>query len=122
MISNPTDIPGRVTALKADSGLPGTRSGAPVSITVHSIDEFNAWYERHTYGSTLVVGGRYETRGGQMFCLGGLSWGLHIKAIVGGPLTVSLDTAEDETLPDLPVVRAGFPYDLGRNARGAVAA
>ena len=94
----------------------------PQRVIASSIEEFNSWYEKHTYGSTLAVGGRYETRNGQMFCLGGLSWSLHIKAIEGGPVTVTLDTAEDETLPDLPVVRVGFPYGLNRNARRAVAA
>lgn len=95
---------------------------APRSVVAGSVEEFNAWYEKHMYGSSLAVGGRYETRGGRLFGVGGLSWSLHIKAAEGGPLTVLLDTAEGDALPDLPVVRAGYPYGLNRNARSAVAA
>jgi hypothetical protein len=101
---------------------PTRRPTAPPTIVASSITDLNTWYTNHTYGSTLTVGGRYETRNGQTFCLGGLSWSLHIKAFDGAPLTVLLVTAEHETLPDLPVVRAGFPYALDRNDRSAVAA
>lgn len=92
------------------------------SITVDSITTLNTWYERFRCGSTIAVGGRYETRNGQLVGLGGLSWALHIKAWPGGPLTVSVDTADGEVLPDLPVVRAMFPGAVNRDARSAVAA
>lgn len=74
------------------------------TITARDIHELNEHYlnnRRHT----LAVGGRYETRNGQTFTLGGLHWQLFTPGAV-----VELVTGEDETLPDLPVVRAGWPY------------
>jgi len=96
-----------------------TRTIDGLRLAVDSITDLNAWYETHRCGSTLAVGGRYETRDGRLFGLGGLSWNLHIKAIEGGPLDVTVETAEGEVLPDLPVVRDGFPYALARQAVSA---
>jgi hypothetical protein len=86
-------------------------------IEVGSIAEFNEYYLAARPGRTLAVGGRYEVRDGRQFALGGLHWFLTDSTRV-----VSTVTAEDEVLPDLPVVRAGFPYGLDRDNCPAVAA
>lgn len=73
-------------------------------VRVGSVEELNALYGNAGPSRTLAVGGRHETRAGQLFCLGGLDW-----LLSDGPLVAVLTTGEDEVLPDLPVVRAAWP-------------
>lgn len=88
-----------------------------IRVEARSIEEFNAWYEGRRYGSSIAVSGRYETRDGQLFGLGGLDWTLCASDVM-----VTLTTAEDEVLPDLPVVLAVFPERRAVSSRQAVAA
>jgi hypothetical protein len=76
---------------------------------VRSVRELNDWYVASADGRSLAVSSRTERRDGQLWGLGGLDWMLCI-----GSVTVRTVSAEDEVLPDLPVVRAGWPYDLDR--------
>jgi hypothetical protein len=96
-----------------------THTSDGTSIAVGSIHDLNDHFEQHRREATLAVTTRHETRGGQRFGLGGLAWTLRVREL---SLTVTTETAEGEVLPDLPVVRAGYPYGLAHNSRTAVAA
>lgn len=96
-------------------------------VHVETPAELDAWFGQFRAGYGLSVSGRYETRDGVDYCLGGLDWRVHLKVpgvpLVGNySLTVRLITAEGEVLPDLPVVRRGWPYDLERAEREAALA
>jgi hypothetical protein len=73
------------------------------TIAAADITELNRFFVAAGPLATLATTGRYERRNGQLFGLGGRDW--HLTA---GPLVVVLTTseAEDDALPDLPVVRA----------------
>lgn len=96
-----------------------TQTSDGSNVAVGSIHDFNAHFEEHGPEATLAVTGRSEIRAGRRFGLGGLAWTLRVREL---SLTVTAVTAEGEVLPDLPVVRAGYPFGLARNDRQAVAA
>ena len=88
-------------------------------IRVGSVEELNDRFVSASSRPTLVVGSRSVRRDGQLFGLGGLDW-----LLTDGRQVVTLTTAEDELLPDLPVVRAAWPVtkSIVAPARGEVAA
>lgn len=112
-----------IISLQSAYGLPGI-IGRNGTVTVASLADLNDWYATFRSGLSLAVGGRYETRAdGKLYGLGGLSWHLSWRTLPGIPagLLVMAQTAEDEVLPDLPVVRAGWPYGVELAQRSAVA-
>lgn len=103
-------------------GLPGV-VGANGEVSVESIVDLNEWFSLFRTAAGLTTASRCEIRNGQLFGLGGLDWQLLVRNVPGvGTVTVRAVTGEHEWLPDLPVVRAGFPYGLGRVALRGVAA
>jgi hypothetical protein len=74
-------------------------------IHVDTLDALNTYWQHANSRRSLCVGSRDEIRDGQRFGLGGLSWVLFDRDVV-----VTAITGEDDALPDLPVVRAGWPF------------
>jgi hypothetical protein len=109
-------------SLMTAMGLPGV-IGANGEVTVDAIADLNEWFSQFRTAAGLATASRCEIRNGQLFGLGGLDWQLLVRNVPGvGSVTVRAVTGEREWLPDLPVVRAGFPYGLGRVALRGVAA
>ncbi|WP_327066765.1 hypothetical protein [Kitasatospora sp. NBC_01302] len=78
------------------------------TVTVGTLYDLNEQYLASRTHRGLSVGSRSEVReDGQRFGLGGLDWMLVTPTAV-----YKVVTAEDEVLPDLPVVRDGWPYGL----------
>jgi hypothetical protein len=73
------------------------------TITVGTIHELNQHYARGK--CSLAISSRTEMRDGQLFGLGGLDW-----LLVTPAACYETVTAEYEALPDLPVVRDGWPF------------
>lgn len=90
-------------------------------VHVETVAELDDWHGQFGRGAGHAIGGRYETRDGVDYSLGGLDWRLYLKNLPGlaGVLTVRLVTVEGEALPNLPVVRAMWPYALERADREA---
>jgi hypothetical protein len=85
-------------------------------VSVDSITFLNDFWEQAGPGRSLAVSSRHEFRNGQYWGLGGLDW-----AVVTAGLVVTATTGEDEELPDLPVVRAGWPYAFADELIGVAA-
>lgn len=104
------------------AGLPGavTVDGA---VAVDTVEALNAWYVRFRTGSALSVVSRSESRGGRMVSVGGLDWRLTVRGVPGvGDVTVRSVSAEMESLPNLAVAQAGYPYGIRTEAVQGVAA
>jgi hypothetical protein len=71
-----------------------------------SIHELNDFWTAASSRRSMSVGGRYETRDGVRYGLGGLRW-----RVCDGARSMVLTTSEPEcdALPNLPVVRAADP-------------
>lgn len=117
----------RLTALMPHPGVPAgaitlSADGHLATLSVPSVRDLNAWYTALDGRAGVTVTSRSEERDGQRWGLGGLDWSVglgRVPGLLGVWLQVTAVSAELEQLPDLPVVRAGFPFSSVRLAVAA---
>ncbi|GAB2696901.1 hypothetical protein [Kitasatospora kifunensis] len=85
------------------------------TVTVGTLYDLNERYLAAAKCS-LAVSSRTEIRDGIRFGLGGLNWRVSTP-----DASYEVVTGEDEVLPDLPVVRAGWPFAFTSDVRGVAA-